>query len=143
MPPGALGARSLVVPAIEAADPYPFDYDDTVERNVRGQESEARPTIANHLPTIDRYDTVLLGSPIWNVRSPMIMMTFADRYFFSGKTVPPFVTYALSGIGDAERDFRRACRGARIKPGLAIRGEKARGAGGAVDSWLRGNRLLS
>jgi flavodoxin len=58
---------------IEPAERYPADYEETVERNVREQDSDARPAIANRLPSIDQYDTVLLGSPIWNVRAPMIM----------------------------------------------------------------------
>ncbi|HEY0279119.1 MAG TPA: hypothetical protein VGC32_12705, partial [Solirubrobacterales bacterium] len=63
---------------IEAADPYPTDYEQTVERDVREQDEDARPATANPLPSIAPYDTVLLGSPIWNLRPPMIMRTFAD-----------------------------------------------------------------
>jgi hypothetical protein len=58
---------------IEAVDPYPADYDETVERNVRGHDTDARPAIADPRPSIDAYDTILLASPIWNVRAPMIM----------------------------------------------------------------------
>jgi hypothetical protein len=57
---------------IEAADRYPDDYEPTVARNVREQEANARPAIANPLTSIERYDTVLLGSPIWNVRRETI-----------------------------------------------------------------------
>jgi flavodoxin len=60
---------------IEAADPYSDDYDETVRRNVQEQRADARPGIANPIPSLDRYDTVLLASPIWNVRAPMIMTT--------------------------------------------------------------------
>jgi flavodoxin len=52
---------------IEAAEPYPNGYDQTVARNVREQNADARPAIANPLPSIDQYDVVLLGSGIWNV----------------------------------------------------------------------------
>ena len=38
---------------IDAVDPYPDDYDETVERNVREQDADARPAIANPLPSID------------------------------------------------------------------------------------------
>ena len=58
---------------IEPADPYPEDYEETRERNVQEQEANARPAIANPLASIGPYDTVLLGSPIWNVRAPMIL----------------------------------------------------------------------
>jgi flavodoxin len=122
---------------IEAVDRYPVDYEETVERNVREQNADARPAIANPLPSIERYETVLLGSPIWNVRAPMIMLTFADRYDFSGKTVLPFTTHAMSGLGTTPDDYQRACEGARIGQGLAVRGEAVRRAGAAVDAWLR------
>lgn len=128
---------------IEPVDRYPADYEETVERNIREQDADARPAIANPLPSIDRYDTVLLGSPVWNVRAPMIMLTFADRYDFSGKTVFPFTTHAMSGLGATPDDYGRACKGARIGQGLAVRGEEVRGAGAAVDAWLRRTSVLN
>jgi flavodoxin len=63
---------------IEAAESYSDDYDDTVVRNVREQNADARPAIANPLPDIAGYDVVLLGSGLWNVRPPMIIRTFAE-----------------------------------------------------------------
>ena len=53
---------------IDAADPYPVSYDATVARNVQEQNTDARPAIADQLASIEQYDTVLLGSPIWNVQ---------------------------------------------------------------------------
>jgi flavodoxin len=129
---------------IEAGDPYSDDYDETVARNVREQENDARPGIANPLGSIDRYDTILLASPIWNVRAPMIMSTFAERYDFSGKTVLPVTTYAMSGLGTTAEDYAQLCRGARIGTGLAVRGEEVRSEGArAVEAWLRRTRLLN
>jgi flavodoxin len=127
---------------IEAADPYPDDYEQTVQRNVREQDANARPAIANPLSSIDEYDTILLASPIWNVRAPMIMTTFAENHDFSGKTVHPVTTHAMSGLGTTPDDYARSCRGARIGTGLAVRGEQARSADADVDSWLRRTGLL-
>jgi flavodoxin len=128
---------------IEAVDPYSDDYADTVERNVREQNADARPALANPLPSIEGYDTVLLGSPIWNVRPPMIMSTFAQRYNFEGKTAVPFVTYAVSGLGTTMREYAALLPGATLRDGLAVRGEEVREGGAAFDTWLRGNGLLS
>ena len=128
---------------IQAADPYPDDYTATVERNVREQDANARPRVANPLASIERYDTLLLGSPIWNVRPPLIMATFAERFDFSGKAVFPFVTYAVSGLGTAARDYTAWCPGATIGEGLAVRGEEVGDAGAAVESWLRRTGLLT
>jgi hypothetical protein len=56
-------AATVDVYRIEAADPYPRNYDDTVARNVREEDDDARPAIASPIPDVARYDTVLLGSP--------------------------------------------------------------------------------
>ncbi|MEU9895036.1 flavodoxin [Streptomyces phaeochromogenes] len=122
---------------IEAVDPYSDDYDETVARNVREQDADARPAIANPLSGIDRYGVVLLGSPIWNVRAPMIMSTFAQRHDLRGKTVHPVTTHAMSGLGTTERDYAALCPGATIGEGLAVRGEEVRQADATVRSWLR------
>ena len=122
---------------LEAADPYPDDYDATVTRNSEEQDADARPGLANPLDSIEGYDTVLVGSPVWNVRPPMLMHTFAEAHDFTGRTVHPFVTYAVSGLGTAEDEYAAACRGADIGAGLAVRGESVReDAPAAVAEWL-------
>jgi flavodoxin len=127
---------------IEAVDPYSDGYKATVERNVREQEADARPAIANPLDSIEPYGIVLLGSPIWNVRAPMIMTTFVEGFDFTGKTVIPFTTHAMSGLGTTARDYDTSCPGATIGEGLAVRGEQVRDAGAAVEAWLRHINLL-
>lgn len=127
---------------IEPVEPYPDDYDETVTRNVREQDADARPAITNSLASIEPFDTVLLGSPIWNVRAPMIMSTFVEGFGFTGKTVVPFTTYAMSGLGTTMRDYATSCPGATIGEGLAVRGEEVRDTGAAVEAWLRRINLL-
>ncbi|MEU3793867.1 flavodoxin [Streptomyces fructofermentans] len=121
---------------IEPAVPYPEGYDATVERNVREQDTDARPGIAGALPGLDGYGTVLLGSPIWNVRAPMIMSTFTERLDFTGKTVVPFTTHAMSGLGSTVRDYATSCRGATLAEGLAVQGEEVEKADSAIGAWL-------
>jgi flavodoxin len=130
-------ATSIDVYRIEAADPYPEDYEETVARNVREQNDDARPAIANPLPDVSSYDTVLLGSPVWNVQAPMIMRTFVETVELTGKSIYPFVTYAVSGIGRVADDYEELCPGAVIGEGLAVQGEEAAQAGPEVEAWLR------
>ena len=85
-----------------------------MQRNVTEQDTDDRPGVANPLDSIADYHTVLLGSPIWNVRAPMIMTTFAEGHDFTAKSVLPFVTYAVSGLGSVERDY------AAVGPGDTI-----------------------
>jgi flavodoxin len=122
---------------IEAADHYSDDYDDTVARNVREQDADARPAIAQPLPALGQYEAVLLGSPIWNVRAPMIMSTFVEGVDLGGKTIWPFTTHAMSGLGTVVRDYGRSAPDATIGAGLAVQGEEVDGAAGAIEQWLR------
>lgn len=122
---------------IEPVDAYPYDYEKTVEQNAREQEADARPEIANPLDSITSYEVVLLASPIWNVRTPMIMSTFTEALDFTGITVHPVTTHAMSGLGDAPDNYAATCRGAAIGDGLAVRGEEVRDAGAELDGLLR------
>ncbi|MFI6090683.1 flavodoxin [Streptomyces sp. NPDC051218] len=123
---------------IEPADAYPASYDATVKRNVREQQADARPDIKGGLPQLDGYDTVLLGSPIWKVRAPVIMTTFTEQLDFAGKTVVPFTTHAMSGLGSTARDYAASCRGATFAQGLAVQGEEVGKADGPIRAWLNG-----
>lgn len=127
---------------ITAADPYPDAYDPTVERNVREQEEDARPSIRGDLPDVSGYDIVLLGSPVWNSRAPMIMSTFTEAVDLSGKTMLPFVTYAVSGMSGVDEAYRQALPGSTVRDGLAVRGETVDEVDRDLQEWLIANHLL-
>ena len=123
---------------IEAADPYSADYEATVARNVREQERDARPAIASPLPDMSRYETVILASPIWNVRPPMILSTFVESVPLDSKRVLPVTTHAMSGLGRSVDVYTELAVGASIGAGLAVRGEEVADAASQVELWLRG-----
>lgn len=127
---------------IRAADPYPEAYDPTVARNKQEQEDDARPGIGGALPDLADYDTVMLGSPIWNVQVPMIMRTFVESVDLAGRTVLPFVTYAVSGLGVVDDDYREWLPDSTIGEGLAVRGEDVVEARPDAQEWLRTVGLL-
>ena len=61
----------------------------------------------------------------------------------SGKTIFPFVTYAVSGLGNTIDDYIRLCPQSTIGEGLAVRGEEVRDAQADVQTWLQNIGLLS
>jgi hypothetical protein len=123
--------------------PYSEDYEATVARNVQDEDDEARPAIAKPLPDVSQYDIVLLGSPVWNVQTPMIMRTFVEGADLSGKTIHPFVTFAVSGLGRVDRDYARHSPDSTIGEALAVQGEEAKNAGPDVEAWLQRIGLLT
>lgn len=66
-----------------------------------------------------------MASGIWNVRELTIMATFAENYDFTGKTIRPVTTHAMSGLGTTEKDYARTCPGAVLGEGLAVRARKS------------------
>ncbi|MEV7110971.1 flavodoxin [Streptomyces anulatus] len=71
------------------------------------------------------------------------MSTFIEGLRLSGKTVLPFVTYAVSGMGSVERDYRTMLPDAEVGKGLAVLGETVKDSGPDVEAWLRASRLLA
>jgi flavodoxin len=128
---------------IEATDPYSDNYDATVARNVREQDADARPVIAGPLPPVDGYNAILLGSPVWNVRAPMIMLTFVEGLDLTGKSIFPFTTYAMSGLGSVPHEYAMAAPKAVLREGLAVQGEEVSSAAEHVSRWLRSAGLLA
>jgi hypothetical protein len=77
-----------------------------------------------------------------NVRPPVIMSTFAENFDFSGKTIHPFVTYAVSELGTTMETYEGLSAGATISSGLSVLGETVGHADPQVRAWLRHINLL-
>ncbi|MEV7136434.1 flavodoxin [Arthrobacter sp. NPDC093128] len=120
---------------IGAAEPYPHDYDETVERNREEQQTDARPEIASGVPDLSEYDSIILGCPVWNTRIPTIVRTLLDGADLTGKTIYPFVTFAIAE-GRVFNDYAELYPAATIKVGLAVQGEEAADAGTQIAAWV-------
>ena len=53
------------------------------------------------IETVDQYDTILLGYPIWWGEAAWPVNQFVKNNDFTGKTVIPFATSASSGFGES------------------------------------------
>lgn len=106
------------------AEPYPTQYTACGEVAQRERDNDARPALAGLPETLDGYDTLFIGYPIWWHTAPMVIGTFLERYDLTGVKVYPF---AQSASMDAEQfansmEFVRACAaGADVREGLFAR----------------------
>ncbi len=86
---------------VTTANPYPEDYNQTVDIAKRENDNNERPEIRVDI-TADRlagYDKVFFGFPIWWYDMPMAMYTFLDSYSLQGKTIIPFFSHEGSSNG--------------------------------------------
>lgn len=93
---------------IEAAVPYSdedIQYQTDCRANREQNDKTVRPEIADPIASLDGYDTIFLGYPIWWGQEPRIIDTFLESYDFSDKTVIPFCTSGSSGIATSEKNI--------------------------------------
>ena len=85
--------------------------------SVEMKDRAARPAIKNTVEDISVYDTIFIGFPIWWYREPSIIDTFLESYDLSGKTLIPFATSGISGLGKTADNFRELVPYAIVKEG--------------------------
>ena len=95
---------------IRPAEPYTaedLNYHDRQSRtSIEMNDPASRPEI-EELPVLDRFDTILLGYPIWWGQAPRILCTFVESVDLSGKTVIPFCTSGSSGAGSSAVNLQK------------------------------------
>lgn len=79
---------------IEPLNPYPSDYEECTDVALAERDENARPEIANLPDSIEEYDAIFIGYPIWWHTAPMIIGTFLESYDLSDVNVYPFTQSA-------------------------------------------------
>ena len=108
---------------IEPAVAYPTDYNECGDVAKVERDENARPEIANLPDSIDEYDAIFVGYPIWWHTAPMIIGTFLENYDLSGKEIYPFTQSASMDTEQFENsmDFvRTSAKGATVHDGLFV-----------------------
>lgn len=124
---------------IEATVPYSdadIAYNNSSCRaNQEQNDKTARPEIANPIESLDSYDVIYLGYPIWWGEEPRIIDTFLESYDFSDKTVIPFCTSASSGITTSENNISNL-----VDIGNQLEGKRfsASTSQSEVEQWIDG-----
>ena len=122
---------------IETAEPYPENYNATVDQGRAELRDNARPALKQaKVENLAEYDTVFIGAPNWWNSIPMPVATFLEANDLSGKTVAQFLTHGGGGVANCGRDLQKLCSGAKFTEILSIGGSSARGAKAEVTEWL-------
>ena len=111
---------------IERATPY----EDASEEGEEEINNNIHPEITVDLDSIDDYDTIFVGYPIWFDEAPMVIDTFLESFDFSGKTIVPFCTSASDSIDNSLHIFSELAPDAVIADGLTANDEAD------IEPWL-------
>lgn len=130
------GERFEILPVT----PYPEEYTPCTEVALEERDSNARPKIKDLPASIDEYDTILIGYPIWWHTAPMIIGTFLENYDLTGIEVYPFTQSASMDEEQFEQsmEFVRGCAGnGNVHNGLFANADDE----AAIEEYLKNNGL--
>lgn len=122
---------------VERKVPYAKDYQTCCDEAKEEQINNERPELVNYLESIDDYDVIYIGSPIYCGTMPQPMFTQLEKLNFKGKIVKPFTTHEGSGLGNVVSDLKKICVGADIKDALAIKGTNVKNLKEIVEEWCK------
>ena len=135
------------IAAIENADIYEIkakqeytaadlNWNDRNSRSTKEQNSKSvRPEIGSERISLEGYEKIYIGFPIWWGEEPRIMDTFVESYDFSGITLIPFCTSSSSGIGRSGKNLEE-----NAKSGKWLDGRRFSGSVSEADlrNWING-----
>ena len=85
--------------------------------SVEMSDKKFRPEISDTDVSVDKYDEIILGLPIWWYVAPTIINTFLEKYDFTGKKIVLFATSGGSGFGNTVNELKISAPDAVIVEG--------------------------
>ena len=122
---------------IEPVNPYPADYQATVDLATKERNEQARPDYQGDVD-LTPYDTIYLGYPIWWGDLPMIVYHFLEDHDFTGKILIPFNTHEGSGNAGTYEILQNVTAAKLQGDGFNLSGTVARTEEGIakLNEWL-------
>lgn len=126
---------------IVPVNPYPTDYGECADVALVERDENARPEIANLPASLEEYDRIFIGYPIWWHTAPMIIGTFLESYDLTGVEVYPFTQSASMDTEQFENSMefvRESAQDANVHESLFTEPEDTEG----ILAYLTENGLI-
>ena len=125
---------------IETVEPYPEDYNETVEQGQREVNEGFEPQIEPLENDPASYDVIAVGTPTWWYTMAPAVKTFLSENDFHVKKVVAFQTNG-GWPGSVIEDIEEACEGAEFGPSFEIQidsngGDVQKTPQRQVDAWV-------
>ena len=105
----ATGGDLYEIKPVKAYTSADLNWQDSNSRSsVEMNDPKSRPEIVTGDLSIENYDTIYLGFPIWWGTAPKVVHTFLEKYDFSGKEIIIFATSGSSGLGNTANTLEQS-----------------------------------
>ncbi len=119
--------------AIQVKQYYRTPYLATAATSWVEQRFGIHPGLTALPESLDDYDTIYIGYPVWWFDAPMAVASFMENYDLDGKTVVPFATSQDNDIDITMDTIRKAAGNATVLAGMRIHYAEQ----SDVQKWLR------
>jgi flavodoxin len=100
--------------------------------SVEMNDKSSRPEIKNTVD-VSKYDTIILGFPVWWYTAPTIINTFIEENNINNKEIYVFVTSGGSGVNDSFNNLKNTYPQNQWKKGIRLRGNESENV---IKEWL-------
>lgn len=126
---------------VEPAVPYDTDYNAMLDRAQAELEAIAQgdfPAITTSVESLDEYDIIFVGYPIWfgHMASPMQAFLHDHAAMLAGKRIALFASSGSSGIGTSERDAAALVPEAMFEESLLLTSGSLGSMATRIPAWL-------
>lgn len=104
---------------IKTIVPYSSDYQTVVDDEHNGEVSNHLPEIENINIDLNKYDEIIIGTPVWWYRPAPAIRTFLTQNDLSNKTIIPFATNA-EWLGRTFLEIKKLCPNSNVKNEMNI-----------------------
>lgn len=120
---------------VDTTKPYAESYKECCAQAVAEWKQNARPEVKQMPDSLEGFDTVVVGYPIWCGTMPMCLYTVLEQFDLSGKRIVALCTHEGSGFAQSMEALKELCPGAEVEAGLAIRGCQVAGSEKMIRAW--------
>ena len=113
---------------------YPSNYLMTILESRKEFKHNEKPVLIDaKIEDFASFDRIILGFPVWFFTCPMAIVSFIEKYDFTGKEIFPFCTSGGSSCEKAAAKIRELCPSAKVHDGIKANSiDKSK-----ISEWLK------
>lgn len=111
-------------------------FDDACKISGEEFNSNELPEVKGDIPSLDGYDRILIGFPLWYYKAPMLVISFLEELDLNGINLYPFCTSGSQDVNGSVSQIKGLNLDATIHAGHRFNGGVSTKE---VNNWLDNN----
>lgn len=130
------------VPELFPKEKYSENYQEVVDEYQNNENGQRICELMPYSVDLNKYDTIIIGSPVWWYTITPVVRTFLKQNSLAGKKIVPFITNA-GWIGKSFKEIKELCPDSIVKNEMNIvftenhAEHKLKTPTSEIDKWIK------